>query len=280
MSRGMKAIEKAIWYIENHYRDQISLESIADVAGVSRYHLSRMFCYAIGQPISRYIRVRRLSTAAIALAAGETDILDLALAVGYGSHEAFSRAFKEHFSRTPEQIRAQGHTDDLALTEAISMEHKKAINLAEPRLELLDELKLIGLSRLYKFEEVAAIPDQWQSFAPLIAQVSNESHPVTYGVIYHSDDDSFEYLSGVEAAGTQGTPQNMARLSLRPQSYLVFSHPGHVANLRETCDAIWSDWLPASGKTVLDAPWFERYGPDFNPMTGAGGLEIWIPVSV
>ena len=159
------------------------------------------------------------------------------------------------------------------------MEQKKATILAEPRLELLDDLKLIGFSRLYKFEEVASIPDQWQSFAPLIAQVSNESHPVTYGAIYHSDDDSFEYLSGVESAGTQGTPQNMARLSLRPQSYLVFSHPGHVANLRETCDAIWSDWLPASGKTVLDSPWFERYGPDFNPMTGAGGLEIWIPVS-
>ena len=71
----MKAINKAIWYIENHYRDQVSLDALAEVAGVSRYHLSRMFCYAVGQPISRYIRLRRLSTTAIALAAGESDIL-------------------------------------------------------------------------------------------------------------------------------------------------------------------------------------------------------------
>ena len=160
------------------------------------------------------------------------------------------------------------------------MEQKKAKSLAEPRLEALGRPKLIGISRLYKFEEVAAIPDQWQSFAPLISQVSNEPHPVTYGVIYNSDDDSFEYLSCVESAGLQDMPQNMVSLSLRPQSYLVFSHPGHVANVRETCDAIWSDWLPASGETVLDAPWFERYGPKFNPLTGAGGLEIWVPVSV
>jgi len=52
-----------------------------------------------------------------------------------------------------------------------------------------------------------------------------------------------------------------------------------VAKLRETCDAIWSDWLPSSDKTVVEAPWFERYGEQFNAVTGSGGLEVWIPVS-
>ena len=143
----MKAINKAIWYIENHYREQVSLEALADVAGVSRYHLSRMFCYAVGQPISRYIRLRRLSTAAIALAAGETDILDLALSIGYGSHEAFTRAFKEHFAKTPEQVRSQGHTEDLDLTEAISMEHDKATTLEAPRYQELSANLTWSVSR-------------------------------------------------------------------------------------------------------------------------------------
>jgi len=248
----MKAIDKAIWYIESHYREHISLESLADVAGVSRYHLSRIFCYTIGQPISRYIRLRRLSTAAIALAAGETDILDLALSIGYGSHEAFTRAFKEHFSITPEQVRAQGNTG---------------------------ELNLVGLSRFYPFEKVAEIPDQWQSFAALIPCVTSEDKPFTYGVIYNGGDDSFDYLSGVKRPTGRSSPQNMVCLKVLPQSYLVFRHPGHVATLRETCEAIWSDWLPASSRTPEEAPWFERYGREFDPVTGKGGLEIWIPVS-
>ena len=159
------------------------------------------------------------------------------------------------------------------------MELNEAGNLAEPRLEQLGAMNLVGMSRFYPFEKVAEIPDQWQSFAPLIPQVTNDPQPVTYGAIYNGGDDSFDYLSGVELPSGTDSPQNMVCLSLSPQSYVVFWHPGHMATLRETCHAIWSDWLPTSGKTVVEAPWFERYGSEFNPMTGAGGLEIWIPVS-
>ena len=272
----MKAIDKTIWYIENLYREHISLGTLADIAGVSRYHLSRIFCFAVGQPINRYIRLRRLSTAAIALAAGETDILDLALSIGYGSHEAFSRAFKDHSSITPEQVRSQGNTDNLNLTGAISMKQNK--DLAEPRFEKLGGLNLVGIFRYYPFEKVAEIPDQWQSFVPLIPQITRDPQPVTYGAVYGGDD-GFNHLSGVELPSDTHTAQNMVCLTLSPQFYLVFWHPGHVATLRETCDAIWSDWLPGSGKTVVEKPWFERYGNEFNPVTGAGGLEIWIPVS-
>lgn len=275
----MKATNKAIWYIENHYRDQVSLDALAEVAGVSRYHLSRMFCYAVGQPISRYIRLRRLSTAAIALAAGESDILNLALSIGYGSHEAFSRAFKDHFSKTPEHVRAEGHTNDLNLTEAISMEQSKATTLATPRFEKLHDLTVVGISRYYPFEKVGEIPDQWQSFAPMIPQVASGGLPATYGVIYNGGDDSFDYLSGVELPAGIQAPKGMVSLNVPAQSYAVFWHAGHVATLRETCDAIWSDWLPSSDKAVVEAPWFERYGDQFNPTTGSGGLEVWIPIS-
>ena len=275
----MKAINKAIWYIENHYREQVSLDALADIAGVSRYHLSRMFCYTVGHPISRYIRLRRLSTAAIALAAGETDILDLALSIGYGSHEAFTRAFKDHFSITPEQVRSKGHTDDLNLTEAISMALNKAPTLDDPRYENIGELNIVGISRYYPFENVGEIPDQWQSFAPKIPQIVTGGTPETYGVIYNGGDESFDYLSGAELPAGKETPKNMVALKIPAQTYAVFWHSGHVATLRETCDAIWSDWLPSSGKTVVEAPWFERYGAQFNPVTGSGGLEIWIPVT-
>ncbi len=274
----MKAIDKALWYIENHYREQISLDDLAALAGVSRYHLSRIFCYAVGEPISRYVRLRRLSTAAIELAAGETDILGLALSVGYGSHEAFTRAFKEHFAATPEQVRAQGHTNNLKLMEATAMEQSKATDIPQPRIEQSGALKIVGTSRYYPFERVAEIPDQWQSFAPLIPRVTPEKDPVTYGVIYNADDASFDYMSGVELPGGVETPENMVSLTISAQSYAVFQHAGHVSALRETCDAIWSDWLPASEQTPVEAPWFERYGEQFDPLSGNGGLEIWIPV--
>jgi len=276
----MKAVEKVVWYIENHYCEEISLDELAQLAGVSRYHLSRIFCYAVGQPISRYIRLRRLSRAALSLALGEADILDLALSVGYGSHEAFTRAFKSHFHKTPEQVRSQRHTNDLDLMEPVLMESKKATTLEEPRYEALSsKLSIVGISRYYPFERVAEIPDQWQSFVPIIPRVTSAGKPVTYGVIYNGSDSSFDYLSGVELPKGADVPENLVRIDIATQSYAVFQHDGHVASVRDTCDAIWSDWLPASSKSVIEAPWFERYGESFSPQTGEGGLEIWIPIS-
>lgn len=276
----MKGIEKAIWYIENNYRKGVSLDEIAEIAGVSRYHLSRMFCYSVGLPISRYIRLRRLSRAAIALSLGEPDILDLALSIGYNSHEAFSRAFKDYFNKTPEQVRNSRHLNDLTLLEPKQMERTNTISLPEPRFEDSSKrLEITGISRHYPFDAVAAIPDQWQSFAPLIARISTTQNPTTYGVIYNNGDDSFDYLSGTEVTKDSSNPDNLVTIDIGPNRYAVFQHTGHVATLRDTCDAIWSDWLPTSGKTVIEAPWFERYGEQFDPRTGEGGLEVWIPIS-
>ncbi|MGE5157753.1 MAG: helix-turn-helix domain-containing protein [Gemmatimonas sp.] len=64
----------------------------------------RAFAAATGFSVMRYVRARRLSEAARALARGAPDILSLALEADYGSHEAFTRAFRDHFGMTPEAV--------------------------------------------------------------------------------------------------------------------------------------------------------------------------------
>lgn len=88
----MTPIGKALWYIESHFNEAISLDDIAGVAGVSRFHMSRAFSVATGQSILAYIRGRRLTEAARKLACGAPDILSVALEASYNSHEAFTRA--------------------------------------------------------------------------------------------------------------------------------------------------------------------------------------------
>ncbi len=109
----MSAIARAIWFIESHFAEDISLDDIAAAAGLSRYHLSRVFGLSAGRSISAYIRGRRLSGAALDLANGTSGILEVALEAGYGSHEAFTRAFREQFGVTPESIRKQGHVRNI-----------------------------------------------------------------------------------------------------------------------------------------------------------------------
>ena len=94
----MRPVEKAIWYIESHFASDITLDDIASVAGVSKFYMTRAFGEATGRSVMLYVRGRRLSEAAKALAAdGAAGILPVALDAGYGSHEAFTRAFRDQF---------------------------------------------------------------------------------------------------------------------------------------------------------------------------------------
>jgi AraC family transcriptional regulator len=58
----------------------------------------------------------------------------------------------------------------------------------------------------------------------------------------------------------------------------VFSHREHISSIRRTMNTIWNQWLPASGHVPADAPHFERYSEQFDPVTGMGGVEIWLPL--
>ena len=103
----MSPVEKALWYVEGHLRQEISLADIAANTGVSRHHLLRAFGGATGLSVMRYVRGRRLSEAAHRLADGASDILGVAVDTGYNSHEAFTRAFGEQFGVTPAEVRSR-----------------------------------------------------------------------------------------------------------------------------------------------------------------------------
>jgi AraC family transcriptional regulator len=152
-------------------------------------------------------------------------------------------------------------------------------SLASPRLDTGKTLLIAGLSERYSYATSAAIPSQWQTFQPYIGHVPGQVGKVAYGVFYNTDDSgNMDYMTGVEVADFSDLPKDFARLRLPQHLYAVFAHPGHVSTIRATMNAIWNGWLPASGYEAADAPGFERYDEKFDPNTGLGGFEIWIPI--
>jgi len=91
-------------------------------------------------------------------------------------------------------------------------------------------------------------------------------------------DCSFDYLTGVEVANTNNLPKQCASLKLDDRRYAVFTHRGHVSAIPKTIDTIWSKWVPDCGVQIAKAPCFELYRSEFNPDTGRGGMEVWIPL--
>jgi AraC family transcriptional regulator len=276
----MNPVRKAIWYVESHFAADVMLDDIARSSGVSAYHLTRAFAAVTGLSAIRYVRGRRLTEAAHTLANGAPDILAVALDAGYGSHEAFTRAFRDQFGITPEAVRAQRHLDNIELVEPIKMTDIPLPNLEPPRLEVTTKPLLIaGLVQRYASESNAGIPAQWQRFHPFIGNIHGQvAGRVTYGVVCNGDDSGIDYVCGVEVRDFSELPEEFARLRIPAQTYAVFSHRDHVSSIRSTCVAIWNKWLPESGHKAVDAPFFERYSEAFDPRTGMGGAEIWIPI--
>jgi AraC family transcriptional regulator len=274
----MNPAQKALWYIESHLAGALTLDEIAGVAGVSRFHMVRAFAAATGFSVMRYVRARRLSEAARALAGGAPDILSLALEADYGSHEAFTRAFRDHFGVTPEAVRAS-RPYTIKLQEPIVMDSTLIDNLQPPRFETSMPLLVAGLGERYTWESGAAIPGQWQRFQQAVPDIPSRIGRVAYGVCCNGDDaGNFDYIAGVEVSDFSDLPREFAKVRIPEQRYAVFTHKDHISTIRRTVNTIWNAWLPASGLKAADAPNFERYGENFDPVTGNGGLEIWVPV--
>lgn len=275
----MSPAQKALWFIESHLAEPITLDEISAVAEVSRFHLVRAFGEATGFSVMRYVRARRLTQAARALAAGAPDILSLALDADYGSHEAFTRAFRDHFGITPEMVRATTCLNRLKLQEPMRMDSTASDNLQAPRFETGKPLLVAGVGDRFSHENGAGIPGLWQRFHQSIADVPGRVGQLAYGVCCNGDDaGNFDYIAGVEVSDFSDLPREFSRVRIPQQKYAVFTHREHVATIRRTIDAIWNHWLPASGFKMADAPTFERYDEKFDPVTGNGGFEIWVPV--
>jgi AraC family transcriptional regulator len=275
----MNPAQKALWYIESHLARALTLDDIAAIGGVSRFHMVRAFAAATGLSVMRYVRARRLSEAARALANGAPDILSLALDTDYGSHEAFTRAFRDHFGVTPEAVRSSARLDNLQLQEPIVMDSTLTDKLQPPRFETGKALLVAGLiERCTHENEGAGIPNLWQRFHDKVAEIPDRVGKVSYGVCCNGDDSgNFDYIAGVEVSDFSDLPREFGRVRIPAARYAVFSHSEHISTIRRTVNTIWNQWLPASGLKVADAPNFERY-EKFDPSTGNGGLEIWIPV--
>jgi AraC family transcriptional regulator len=276
----MSAVTKTIWLIESHFLQPITLDLMAAHAGVSRSHLSRIFPLATGFSISAYLHGRRLSEAAKVLVAGAPDILSVAIEAGYGSHEAFTRAFREQFGLTPEEARRNGTLATIELVEPLDMHLETRTSIAAPHIEDRGSLRLAGLMERHDMARASTLPIHWQKFQQYLGHIPGMIGRSAYGVVGEMGPDShdFEYLTAVEVTESAELPAGFTTVVLPARRYARFSHKGHISSIRSTIAAIFEDWFPASRREPLHESFsfVEYYGPRFDPVTGLGDVEIWV----
>lgn len=101
-------VEKIINYIENHLDEEISLDKIAEDLNYSKFYIARAFSKQTGITIYKYIQGRRLSLAAQKLVETKKPIIEIAYETQYNSQQAFTVAFSQLYSCTPQVFRKNG----------------------------------------------------------------------------------------------------------------------------------------------------------------------------
>lgn len=108
-----EAIQDSLEYIEEHLSASLNIEELSKKVHLSQYYFQRLFSRLVGKPVNEYIKTRRVAKAKTLLKNKDLRILDIALASGFSSHEALSKAFKEIYQVTPSEYR----TSDMILND-------------------------------------------------------------------------------------------------------------------------------------------------------------------
>src|SRR6202046_4344377 len=108
MTTLLKQVQPVMAFAAAHLDEDVSLAALAGQAGLSAFHLHRVFSAAAGETPKQFTLRLRLARAAAMLLTTGYSVLDVALSCGFHSHEAFCRAFRKRFSMTPSAYRERG----------------------------------------------------------------------------------------------------------------------------------------------------------------------------
>jgi AraC family transcriptional regulator len=284
---------RALAHIERHLFAPLSIGDLAEVAGLSPFHFSRMFTARVGESVMAHVRRQRMLRAAARLgdnpgAAVDGDapaLIDLAFDCGFESQEAFTRAFKQVFGVTPGRFRR-----DPAREQSAAREYAMSQTTAgKPNVTLLDGLTrkdafvVAGLSARIGKENMLEIPALWPKFVRHLP-LPGQKGKVGYGLCYGSDlqEGSFSYMAAVEVEPGSKPPAELVLMQVPAQSYLVFRitlgageiHPQMQAAMKY----IFGEGLPKSGRKPTGGIDLEVYGERFEPDKAGSILDFYIPV--
>ena len=291
-------IQVTIEFIEEHLGEEISVDQLAKTAALSPFYYQRLFSRLVKKPVAEYIKLRRMAKALELLRLQSQRILDIAVELGFSSHEHFTRTFKNTFGMTPEDYRKNpiplNHITKPELllhytmidegvplvTDGIVLEITKR-QLAQPVLFVGVEKKMpVGfIDGLGTESGIDPLDTLWRDFhEKRVSQLGLEDDEEAVGVTHPSTEQGyFLYFAGAKA-DTAMIPEGYTTWELPAGEYIVCSFEAETFE-RLVMDALYKaqqylfqTWLP-SHNLQTEPFCAERY-VGHTPKTRS--MEIWL----
>jgi AraC family transcriptional regulator len=280
-------MHRVVDYIDRQLDQQLELDTLASVANFSSFHFHRLFTAWMGETLGDYVRRRRLEVAALRLVAQpRLPVLQVALSVGFGSTEAFARAFKARFGSTPSAWReSQVSNRDQVKSKRDQARTPPSGNDGDMKITIVDRQPTTVAYLRHVGPYGRPLADFWMTkVAPWMETNGLMGRP-RYG-ISHDDPgitapEKLRYDAAVEVPnGFVGAGDHQMTV-LPGGKYACGSFKGTNEQVGEAWAWLLRDWLPASGMQLDSRPFFEYYPIDasFDQATGEFESELCIPVT-
>ncbi|WCD90826.1 Regulatory protein SoxS [Streptomyces xanthophaeus] len=282
-------LNRLVDLVEEHLGEELDVSGLARELGTTEYHLRRMFSSLADMPLSEYVRRRRMTVAAADVVRGEDDMLGIAVRHGYGSTEAFGRAFRAVHGAGPRDVRRDGGPLRTQPRLRIRLTVEGSIPM-DTRLVDRPAFRLVGHAARVPLihqgvnphiqEHITALPPQEHL---RLKELADAEPGGLLQVCDDLDPDGAEgseltYLHGVAVSGDTLAPEDLDAIEVPAGRWAVFRSAGpHPQALQTTWAATATEWFPSN-------PWRLRPGPsivavleraaDFSTAT----CELWLPV--
>ncbi|WP_133879200.1 AraC family transcriptional regulator [Actinoplanes brasiliensis] len=283
------ALNRLVDLMEEGLTGDFDVKQVARTLGTTEYHLRRMFSSLAGMPLSEYLRRRRMTVAAAEVVRGEQDLLTIAVRHGYGSAEAFARAFRAVHGAGPSEVRRAGGPlrTQPQLRFRLTVEGSERM---DARIVDRPEFRLVGHAVRVPLVHHGVNPHIRQHIAALPAEehvrlkaLAGAEPAGLLAVSDNLDPDRAEgseltYLHGVAASPDAAVPGGFDVIKAPAGRWVVFRTTGpHPRTLQETWAATATEWFPSN-------PWRLRPGPEIVAVLErtedfrAATCELWLPV--
>ncbi len=283
------ALNQLVELVDECPGEDVDLTALAQANGTTEHHVRRMFSSLAGMPLSEYVRRRRMTLAAAELISSADDLLPIAVRHGYGSTEAFGRAFRAVHGAAPADVRRDGGP----LRSAARLRFRLTVEGSSPmhtRIVERPAFSLVGHAVRVPLVHAGVNPH----IAAHVASLPPEEHvrlkalsdTEPAGLLAVSDDldpdraegTELTYLHGVAVSGVAPVPDDLDAIAVPAGTWAVFTVRGpYPGALQEAWARTASEWFPSNR-------WRSRPGPEIVAVLGRADdfsvatCELWLPV--
>jgi AraC family transcriptional regulator len=273
MQDNLAMIQKLVDEIEDNLAENVNIINLAASFNISPWHFQRVFKSLIGDTLGGYVRGRRLTRAAQLIRTSNFGLLDIALEVGFTSHEAFTRSFKSYFKVTPKVFKKEQPVVTLNRKPILTTDlfvHLTKYMTQTPTILAREAHTVVGaptqvpnpfLADKQACELMFPIwMELFESQVDISNRIPNKHYSLSISPSGEYTELNVDYLAAVPVTSLDIVPKGFRSYTIPKQLVAIFDITILEADtIERTIDYIYGYWLPNSPYTRANGEDYESF---------------------